>query len=593
MRSFAELLSEYMARTGISDAELARGIGVRRQTIFRWKEGLVSRPRHREDVLRCAQRLRLTLEERDALLIAAGFPPESAETFPPVPAPDQPGTMSSVQVSETTSAEAIEPGRRMSPFIWVIVIAALVAVGGILFLAVQVIRFPGTYPVASEEETLIVVGRFANYIGGPAGYNVAGRVRDALEREIEASQLAGVRVAVWPEEIRDAVGAQSVGRRAQATVVIWGEYDSGRVLTRFTVPGARPGPDERQLEELVASPVDLSATINSALPGEVRYMALLTLGQLYVGQEDYYQARAVFGQALSQPPAESDAVATLHFYLGHTHQVGEPIDLDQAIHHYSQAITLQPEWASVYNNRGVAYLERGQVTDLDRAIEDLSHAIKVKPDYSVAYLNRGVAYLERDEPDDLTRALDDFSRAVDLAPDVPKTYINRGVAYLGRGETGDLERAMEDFDRAIDLAPDAPGGYLNRGLAYVRAGEREGWLADFERVLALAPKHRGAYNALCWAYALDQLPDLALPYCDQAVALDPTGYSRDSRGLVYAELGRLDEAAEDFESFLDWLEGQPEGVYRRHGQMREAWVQTLKAGQNPIDQETLERLRLE
>ena len=51
MRSFAELLSEYMARTGISDAELARGIGVRRQTIFRWKEGLVRRPRYREDVL--------------------------------------------------------------------------------------------------------------------------------------------------------------------------------------------------------------------------------------------------------------------------------------------------------------------------------------------------------------------------------------------------------------------------------------------------------------------------------------------------------------------------------------------------------------
>jgi tetratricopeptide (TPR) repeat protein len=593
MRSFAELLSEYMARTGISDAELARGIGVRRQTIFRWKEGLVSRPRHQEDVLRCAQRLRLTPEERDALLVAAGFPPESAETVPLVTAPDQPVPMSSAQVSETAVPEAIEPRRFMSPLIWVIVIAALVAVGGILLLAVQAIRLPGTYPVAGERETLIVVGRFVNYIGGPAGYNVAGRVRDALEREIEAAQLAGVRVAVWPEEIRDAVAADAVGQRAQATVVIWGEYDSGRVLTRITVPGARPEPDERQLEELVASPLDLSATINSALPSEVRYMALLTLGQLYADQENYDQARAVLGQALAQPPAESDAVATLHFYLGHTYQVGEPTDFDQAIHHYSQAITLQPGWVTAYNNRGVAYLGRSQAGDLDRAIEDLTHAIKAKSNYAVAHVNRGVAYLERDGPDDLTRALDDFSRAVDLAPDAPKAYINRGIAYLGRGEAGDLERAMEDFERAIDLAPDAPGGYLNRGLAYVRAGERERWLADFEHVLALAPKHQGAYNALCWAYALDQQPDLALPYCDQAVALDPTGYSRDSRGLVYAELGRLEEAAGDFESFLDWLGGQPEGVYRRHGPMREAWVQTLRAGQNPIDEETLEQLRLE
>jgi tetratricopeptide (TPR) repeat protein/transcriptional regulator with XRE-family HTH domain len=593
MRSFAELLSEYMARTGISDAELARGIGVRRQTIFRWKEGLVSRPRHREDVLRCAQRLRLTPEERDALLVAAGFPPANAETVPPVTAPHQPVAMSSAQVSETAVPEATEPGRFRSPLSWVIVIAALVAVGGSLFLAAQSIRLPGTYPVAGEGETLIVVGQFVNYIGGPAGYNVAGRVRDALEREIEAAQLVGVRVAVWPEEIRDAVGADAVGQRAEATVVIWGEYDSGRILTRFTVPGARSEPDERQLEELVASPLDLSATINSALPSEVRYMALLTLGQLYADQENHDQARAVLGQALAQPPAESDAVAALHFHLGHTFQVGEPTDLDQAIHHYSQVITLQPEWVTAYNNRGVAYLDRGKAGDLDRAIEDLNHAIKAKSSYAVAHVNRGVAYLKRDGPDDLTRALDDFSRAVDLAPDAPKAYINRGVAYMGRGQTGDLERAMEDFDRAIDLAPDAPGGYLNRGLAYVRAGERERWLADFERVLALAPKHGGAYNALCWAYALDQEPDLALPYCDQAVALDPTGYSRDSRGLVYAELGRLEEAAQDFEAFLDWLGGQPEGAYRRHGPMREAWVQTLTGGQNPIDQETLEQLRLE
>jgi tetratricopeptide (TPR) repeat protein len=248
---------------------------------------------------------------------------------------------------------------------------------------------------------------------------------------------------------------------------------------------------------------------------------------------------------------------------------------------------------SAYNNRGVAYLDRGQAVDLDRAIEDLSHAVSAKPDYAVARLNRGVAYLERNSPDDLVRALDDFSRAITLAPDAPKAYINRGIAYLGRGEAGDLGRATEDFNRAIDLAPDAPGGYLNRGLAYVRAGERQRWLADFERVLALAPKHRGAYNSLCWAYALDQQPDLALPYCDQAVALDPTGYSRDSRGLVYAELGRLEEAAEEFETFLDWLGGQPEGAYQRHGPTREAWVQTLKGGQNPIDQETLERLRLE
>jgi DNA-binding XRE family transcriptional regulator len=75
MRTFAQLLTQYTARIGVTDAELARAVGVQRQTILRWKEGLVARPRSAEDVLHCSSKLRLTPEERDELLMAAGFPP--------------------------------------------------------------------------------------------------------------------------------------------------------------------------------------------------------------------------------------------------------------------------------------------------------------------------------------------------------------------------------------------------------------------------------------------------------------------------------------------------------------------------------------
>lgn len=81
MPTFGELLNFYMTRTGISDSELARTVGVSRQTVFRWKEQLVARPRHRDDVLACARRLRLTPEEADQLLLAAGFAPENATGF--------------------------------------------------------------------------------------------------------------------------------------------------------------------------------------------------------------------------------------------------------------------------------------------------------------------------------------------------------------------------------------------------------------------------------------------------------------------------------------------------------------------------------
>lgn len=76
MRTFAELLTTFIRQAGITDSELARSIGVSRQTIFRWREGLTERPNKREDVTAIADKLRLNLEERNELLLAGGFRPD-------------------------------------------------------------------------------------------------------------------------------------------------------------------------------------------------------------------------------------------------------------------------------------------------------------------------------------------------------------------------------------------------------------------------------------------------------------------------------------------------------------------------------------
>ncbi len=83
MPTFAEFLTAHIDRTGIGDADLARRIGISRLTLIRWREGVTSRPRYREDVLRCAELLRLTPEERDELLVSADFQPEDVPPAPP------------------------------------------------------------------------------------------------------------------------------------------------------------------------------------------------------------------------------------------------------------------------------------------------------------------------------------------------------------------------------------------------------------------------------------------------------------------------------------------------------------------------------
>ena len=217
-------------------------------------------------------------------------------------------------------------------------------------------------------------------------------------------------------------------------------------------------------------------------------------------------------------------------------------------------MALRPETVSLLNNRGLAYLRRGQPGDAERAIADLTIYLTALPDNAVVYVNRGAAYFQLGGPENLARAVDDFGQA-------------------------------------LVLKPDAPEAYFNRGLAYTRLDEPEKWRADFEHVLALQPDHSGVYNAFCWAYALDRQPETALPYCERAVALDPTGPGRDSRGIVYAELGRAAEAISDLEAYLNALRQQNSSVYARYAAKREAWIAALRAGRDPFDRVTLEELR--
>ena len=568
MRTFAEQLSEYMTRTGVSDAELARTIGVRRQTIFRWKEGLVAHPRSAEDVLRCATKLRLTPEERDRLLLAAGFPPEAPLASPPTdlqlataakPPPQPAGSSEPLAVSDMpiepggstpTPAGALTP--TSSRPVRILLTAAILAAVVILSLIGWTIWRGqwGRYPRAKAGETLVVVGQFANYTGGVQGYNVADRLQQALKRELDAARLTDVRAAVWPEVIPDEAAARAVSGRSGATLVIWGEYDSGRVVGRLTLPAVQTEGSERQYEKLLASPDDLSTTINADLPEEVRYLVLLTLGQLNAEKGDYGRARGVLVQALTRPPADPSTLASLQFLLGYVHQSSKPPDLSAAIAAYTQALALQETLLAAYINRASAYLRRDAPGDLEAAVADLTHVIAATPEDATAYVNRGAAYLRLKEP-------------------------------------GDLERALGDLDQAVARAPEMVEAYYNRGLARIRRGDAAGWQADLQKAIGLDPDHAGAYAALCWGYALDRQPDSAVPYCERGVALAPDGPGRDSRGIVYAELGRYMEATRDIEAYLQG--DVPEAVRVE----RQAWLASLTAGRDPFDRATLKRLRQE
>ena len=634
-----------MERTGVGDTELARRIPVSRPTLIRWKEGVTTRPRYREDVVRCAELLRLAPEEQDEFLLAAGFSPDtpsipeetSAIATVPDAASETPVSTEIIVAPPAPTAPTQEsPSPPQSSFLrrWGLriglVAASLLIVALVAVFVAFVVMDRTAYPVASPGEALIVLAPFVNYTAGQQGFNVPGRLKEEIDREILAAGISGVSTVEWPKRIHEETEAEAAGSRADAMLVIWGEYDSGRVIARFTVPDSRSEQHEQQVVDIASTPSELPATINIGLPEEVRYVALLTLGQLHLEQGEYDLAKVALIRALTKPPEDPSALSNLRFNLGLAYRGGRKADFDIAIWLFSQVLSTDPDSVEAYNSRALSYLDRGQRGDVELALVDLDRALDLEPERAATYLNLAVAYIKRGGRDDLERAIADLDEALDIDPDYASAYVNRSAAYIARGESGDIDRAFDDINTALEIQPDLASAHLGLGNAYLNRslpGDLELALSEFSRAIHLDAVYARAYfnrglvhselenlgssvsdlrraqglkptdvtfnNTLCWQMAVTGDPENALRYCNVAAAHDSSGRALDSRGFARALLGEYDKAAADFERFLKWTETSPKETCASYYQpSRSDWIEKLRAGQNPFDVQTLNELRV-
>jgi tetratricopeptide (TPR) repeat protein len=116
--------------------------------------------------------------------------------------------------------------------------------------------------------------------------------------------------------------------------------------------------------------------------------------------------------------------------------------LDVVIRLYTEAIQLNGAYAEAYDNRGEAYLVKG---DFSQALLDLQKAVEIKPELANAYNGLGNIYhLERD----FDQAIKYYSKAIELSWSFAIAWTNRADAHMARGNVGE---ALWDFNVACQL----------------------------------------------------------------------------------------------------------------------------------------------
>ena len=112
----------------------------------------------------------------------------------------------------------------------------------------------------------------------------------------------------------------------------------------------------------------------------------------------------------------------------------------EAVGDFNEAISLYPEYAVAYNNRGNVLIELGLFKE---AVKDFDQAILLSPSYGAAYNNRANAHLKLRDYD---AAYQDYTKAINLMP-------NNATPINGRGRVHEIldrsHAAVRDYSRAI------------------------------------------------------------------------------------------------------------------------------------------------
>jgi len=214
---------------------------------------------------------------------------------------------------------------------------------------------------------------------------------------------------------------------------------------------------------------------------------------------------------------------------------------------WTHVIEKDPTIPGAYNNRGLVYLDQGNIP---LARKDFDDAIRLQPDFAYAYYNRGLTYMQTGSADAEVR---DYTKAISLRADYVEPYVNRGIAYYNQKK---YNESLADYNHALQIRPGQQQALMGRGTVLFEMKRYDDALSDFQKVCSAQPANPDAwYNQGLAQIELGKQQE-AINSFSQSISLKPDyGAAYYQRGKSEVISGNIDAGCADFK--LAYQNGYP------------------------------------
>jgi tetratricopeptide (TPR) repeat protein len=207
---------------------------------------------------------------------------------------------------------------------------------------------------------------------------------------------------------------------------------------------------------------------------------------------------------------------------------------EEAITTYDQAIHLDSNNTFAYNNKGISL---HALRRYEEAITTYDQAIHLDSNNAFAYYNKGKSL---DNLRQYKEAITAYDQAIRLDPNYASAYYNKGNSLDNLKR---YEEAITAYDQAIRLNPNDAFAYYNKGISLDNLKRYEEAITTYDQAIHLDSNNTFAYNNKGISLHGLRRYEEAITAYDQAIHLDPNdAFAYNNKGISLHGLRRYEEA---------------------------------------------------